>query len=83
MPRSAIAIPTDLGRPIFDLRHRLEYDSLVVDAMQVLDQLGKELKLTVTLARKHQVFGERDCQGSQGLDKRRKQRSQAGHYLDR
>jgi two-component system, chemotaxis family, CheB/CheR fusion protein len=31
-------IPTDLGRPIFDLRHRLEYDSLVADARQVLDQ---------------------------------------------
>jgi two-component system CheB/CheR fusion protein len=25
-------IPTDLGRPIFDLRHRLEYDSLIADA---------------------------------------------------
>ena len=32
-------IATDLGRPIFDLRHRLEYDSLVADARQVLDQL--------------------------------------------
>jgi two-component system, chemotaxis family, CheB/CheR fusion protein len=32
-------IPTDLGRPIFDLRHRLEYDSLVADASRVLDQL--------------------------------------------
>jgi two-component system CheB/CheR fusion protein len=32
-------IPTDLGRPIFDLRHRLEYDSLIADARQVLDQL--------------------------------------------
>ena len=32
-------IPTDIGRPIFDLQHRLEYDSLVADARQVLDQL--------------------------------------------
>ena len=32
-------IPSDLERPIFDLRHRLEYDSLVADARQVLDQL--------------------------------------------
>jgi hypothetical protein len=32
-------IPSDLGRPIFDLRHRLEYNSLVADARQVLDQL--------------------------------------------
>jgi two-component system, chemotaxis family, CheB/CheR fusion protein len=32
-------IPSDLGRPIFDLRHRLECDSLVADARQVLDQL--------------------------------------------
>jgi two-component system, chemotaxis family, CheB/CheR fusion protein len=32
-------IPSDLGRPIFDLHHRLEYDFIVADAKQVLDQL--------------------------------------------
>ena len=32
-------IPSDLERPIFDLRHRLEYDFLLADAKQVLDQL--------------------------------------------
>jgi len=32
-------IPTDLGRPLSDLRHRLEYDSFAADAKRVLDQL--------------------------------------------
>ena len=33
-------IPSDVGRPLSDLRHQLKYDSLVVDAQRVLEQLG-------------------------------------------
>ena len=32
-------IPSDLGRPLADLRHRLEYPQLSADAERVLDQL--------------------------------------------
>jgi two-component system CheB/CheR fusion protein len=30
-------IPTDIGRPLVDLRHRLEFDTIVSDAQHVLD----------------------------------------------
>src|SRR4030095_9017156 len=33
-------IPNDVGRPLSDLRHQLQYDCLVADAQQVLEQLG-------------------------------------------
>ena len=33
-------IPSDVGRPLSDLRHQLQYDSLVADAQRVLEQLG-------------------------------------------
>ncbi len=33
-------IPSDVGRPLSDLRHQLKYDSLVIDAQRVLEQLG-------------------------------------------
>jgi two-component system, chemotaxis family, CheB/CheR fusion protein len=33
-------IPSDIGRPLFDLRHRLEYDSIAADAKRVLDELA-------------------------------------------
>jgi two-component system, chemotaxis family, CheB/CheR fusion protein len=32
-------IPTDIGRPLFDLHHRLEYDFIAADAKRVLDEL--------------------------------------------
>lgn len=32
-------IPTDVGRPLGDLQHRLEYHSLITDAARVLQQL--------------------------------------------
>jgi two-component system CheB/CheR fusion protein len=33
-------IPSDVGRPLADLRHQLKYDSLVADAQRVIEQLG-------------------------------------------
>jgi two-component system, chemotaxis family, CheB/CheR fusion protein len=33
-------IPSDVGRPLSDLRHQLQYDSVVADAQRVLEQLG-------------------------------------------
>ena len=33
-------IPSDVGRPLSDLRHQLQYDCLVADAQRVLEQLG-------------------------------------------
>ena len=32
-------LPADLGRPLADITHRLDYDDLIPDAMQVLDSL--------------------------------------------
>jgi two-component system CheB/CheR fusion protein len=32
-------IPSDLGRSLFDLQHRLEYDTIAADASDVLDRL--------------------------------------------
>lgn len=42
-------IPSDIGRPLADLRHRLEYPQLSVDAEQVLDLLvpvEREVRIT-------------------------------------